>query len=273
MTLSSCNPKLGYGVTNVLSNHYPERLGLVVCLNHSPVFHGVWKAIKQFLHPQTTAKVKLVRSKGKTAELFSKLFDAELSSWLQEEIALNKQKPLPKTQVEFWSPPSSSSEAHDPRGCPAYVSRYLETFHKSCQSHHGAQTSGNATAPGDKAPAPGDTATDPRDKATAQGDTTTAPGDKATGSGDKATAPGVVQVHKPHPNIVDHLSGRRVAAVTLSEEELQERQRAQIVVEADGQRGGGATEGEEEEEEPAYDLDIPKDLQIPASAMPLSAKS
>ena len=259
MTLSSCNPKLGYGVTNVLSNHYPERLGLVICLNHSPVFHGVWKAIKQFLHPQTAAKVKLVRSKGKMAELFSQLFDAELSSWLQEEIALNKQKPLPKAQVEFWSPPSSSSEAHDPRGCPAYVSRYLETFHKSCQSHHGAQSSGNATAPGGKAPAPGDTAT--------------APGDKATGSGDKATAPGVVQVHKPHPNIVDHLSGRRVAAVTLSEEELQERQRAQIVVEADGQRGGGATEGEEEEQEPAYDLDIPKDLQIPATAMPLSAPS
>ena len=73
---------------------------------------------------------------------------------------------------------------------------------------------------------------------------------------------------------MDHLSGRRVAAVTLSEEELQERQRAQIVVEADGQRGGGATEGEEEEEEePAYDLDIPKDLQIPATAMPLSAPS
>lgn len=237
MTLSSCNPKLGNGVTNVLSSHYPERLGLVVCLNHSPVFHGVWKAIKQFLHPQTAAKVKLVRSKAKMTELFSQLFDAALSSWLQEEITLNKQKPLPRAQVEFWNPPPSGSETHDPRGCPAYVRQYVETFRESRRSNHDTQ-----------------------------------PSDKVTPPGDRATPLGVVRVHKPHPNIVDHLSGRTVAAVTLSKEELQERQQAQSMVESDGRRGGGATE-EEEEEELAYDLDIPKDLQIPSTAMPLTAPS
>ena len=46
MSINSCNPRLGYGVTQVMSNHYPERLGLVIILNHSPVFQGVLRAIK-----------------------------------------------------------------------------------------------------------------------------------------------------------------------------------------------------------------------------------
>ncbi|KAK7114039.1 phosphatidylinositol transfer protein 3-like [Littorina saxatilis] len=235
MTLSSCNPKLGYGVTNSLSNHYPERLGQVVCLNHSPVFHGVWKAIKQFLHPQTAAKVKLVRSKSKMTDLFSRLFSAELSHWLLEEIALNKQKPLSKPQVEFWNPPSSSTgkPLHDPRGTPTYVTQYLETFKKACQS----DSDGGSP-------------------------------NLATPLGNEATP---FHVHKPHPNIVDHLTGREVAAVSLSKEELLERQRAQSMVEKEG--GKGEKREGEEVEEGDFDLDIPSDLQIPANAVRLGTGS
>lgn len=127
MTLTACNPKLGYGVTQVMSNHYPERLGLVICLNHSPVFQGVWKAIKVFLHPNTVAKMKLVRSKDKYLKMFQNYFDDEFTDWLMEEIRLNKQKPLSKTQAEFWNCPGEQSK-HDPRGCPSYIAKYIDNF-------------------------------------------------------------------------------------------------------------------------------------------------
>ncbi|OWF45087.1 uncharacterized protein LOC110457500 [Mizuhopecten yessoensis] len=127
MTLTACNPKLGYGVTQVMSNFYPERLGLVICLNHNPLFQGVWKAIKVFLHPNTVAKMKLVRSKDKYMKLFEIYFNEELTEWLLEEIRLNKNKPLSKTQFEFWNPPVEQG-THDPRGCPSYVTKYIDTF-------------------------------------------------------------------------------------------------------------------------------------------------
>uniref|UniRef100_A0A0B7AAM4 CRAL-TRIO domain-containing protein n=1 Tax=Arion vulgaris TaxID=1028688 RepID=A0A0B7AAM4_9EUPU len=101
MTLSACNPKLGYGTTNILANHYPERLGLVVCVNHSSLFHGVWKALKKLLSPGTVSKVKLVRSEAKIQQLFSNYFSLELANWLLEEITLNRQKPISIGQREF----------------------------------------------------------------------------------------------------------------------------------------------------------------------------
>ncbi|XP_033754934.1 uncharacterized protein LOC117337900 [Pecten maximus] len=133
MTLTACNPKLGYGVTQVMSNHYPERLGLVICLNHNPVFQGVWKAIKVFLHPNTVAKMKLVRSKDKYLRLFQTYFDDELTNWLMEEIRLNKSKPLSKTQIEFWNPPDEQSK-HDPRGCSSYITKFIDSFDRSHSS-------------------------------------------------------------------------------------------------------------------------------------------
>ena len=70
ISLPAYNPRLGYGATQLLSDHYPERLGMVICINHNQVFHGVWKAIKIFLHPNTIAKMKLVRSKRKVSCLY-----------------------------------------------------------------------------------------------------------------------------------------------------------------------------------------------------------
>jgi hypothetical protein len=110
-----------------MSNHYPERLGLVICVNHNAVFQGVWRAIKAFLHPNTTAKMQLVRSKKKINEAFGKYFSDELSNWLLEEMALNKQKPLLSSQREFWKAPPNGA-AHDPRGCKSYVEKYVEMW-------------------------------------------------------------------------------------------------------------------------------------------------
>ncbi len=124
MTIQACNPKLGYGVSQVLSNYYPERLGLVICINHNRMFAGVWKAIKVFLHPNTVSKMHLLRSKKKIRDLFQKHFSDELTEWLVEEIRLNKQRPVAMSQRKFWTKPPAG--AHDPRGCPSYVEDYIE---------------------------------------------------------------------------------------------------------------------------------------------------
>lgn len=127
MSLPACNPRLGYGTTQVFANYYPERLGLVICIHHNALFQGVWNAFKIFLHPNTVAKMHLLRSKKKVKEEFEKLFSPELNKWLLEEIKLNKKKPLVLSQREFWRAPEDSS-THDPRGCASYVAKYVEPF-------------------------------------------------------------------------------------------------------------------------------------------------
>ena len=133
MTLPSCNPKLGYSVTQIMSTHYPERLGLAICVNHSPVFQGIWNAIKVFLHRNTVAKMSLVRGKKKVRETFDEHFSEELRDWLLAEMKLNKQEPLPHGQLHFWEQPKPDSN-HDPRGCPSYVKKYVDVMSVSEQS-------------------------------------------------------------------------------------------------------------------------------------------
>ncbi|XP_064640917.1 uncharacterized protein LOC135495857 isoform X2 [Lineus longissimus] len=155
ISLPVCNPRLGYGVTQVMSNFYPERLGLVICINHSSMFQGVWKAIKVFLHPNTVSKMKLIRSKKKIMETFEKYFSHELTRWIIDEIHINKQRPLSQIQKEFWKGPKDPF-AHDPRGCPSYVQNYIDTFPIMCRDNK--------------------------------------------------------NVHRPHPNVIDFLSGRDIKA-------------------------------------------------------------
>lgn len=131
MTLSACNPRIGVGIMNIFAAHYPERLGMAICVNHSALFHGVWKAGKRFLCASTVAKFKLVKSESKVRQTFLTYFSGELTTWLLDEMSLNSIKPLPQSQREFWNPPLSD---HDTRGCPAYVKKYVNGFSRSKSS-------------------------------------------------------------------------------------------------------------------------------------------
>ncbi|ESO82698.1 hypothetical protein LOTGIDRAFT_211338 [Lottia gigantea] len=203
MTLSACNPKLGYGVTQALADHYPERLGLVLCINHNAVFHGVWHAIKSFLHPQTVSKMKFIRSKRKVLSSFHKYFSDELTDWLIKEIKNNKQKPIPSSQKEFWN---GAKNGHDPRGCPSYIKEYIEPYFKNVGS---AKPS-----------------------------------------------------HKPHPNIIDTSRGR-VHSITLTAEELKEREQAQA------QAADDATGSDDDDIPDGSGIDIDEVFQIPSDAAKL----
>ncbi|XP_045193588.1 uncharacterized protein LOC123549513 [Mercenaria mercenaria] len=132
MKVTSCNPRLARAVEQITSNHYPERLGACVCVNHGPLFHAFWKAVKHFIPPTTVRKVHMERHHEKIEVLFSELFPDELKHWLYEEIRLNKLHPLPKQQKEFWT---TTHTGHDTRGCKSYVEKYLNNLqldeHKS----------------------------------------------------------------------------------------------------------------------------------------------
>ena len=130
--MASCNPKLGYGCSQILANMYPERLAMMICVNHSPVFQGVWKAIKVFLDPNTANKVQLSRSKDKINKLFSDLFPQDLAKWLKDEIELNKQKKIPLSQKQFWEFPMDP-RAHDPRGAMDYIMNHIEPYIMHCR--------------------------------------------------------------------------------------------------------------------------------------------
>jgi len=150
MSLTACNPRVGHGLATAMGTYYPERLGLVICIHHNPVFHGVWNAFKIFMDPKTAANMHMLRKKSKFSEAFFRLFDKELATWLMDEVTLNKLRPMLASQRQFWkgvdagaastlsnepSPTTSKRKTleslarrHDPRGCPSYVRHYIEPY-------------------------------------------------------------------------------------------------------------------------------------------------
>ncbi|XP_033122866.1 CRAL-TRIO domain-containing protein C3H8.02-like [Anneissia japonica] len=128
MTLSACNPRLGNAVNSAMANHYPERLGHVLIVNHSWLFEGAWRAIKIFIHKNTLAKARLARG-DKIEKCFEEFFDPSLVRWFLQELRLNKHKPMLPSQKTFWKPPNDP-DSHDPRGCPDYVKKYLNPYYK-----------------------------------------------------------------------------------------------------------------------------------------------
>ncbi|KAK6939450.1 CRAL-TRIO lipid binding domain, partial [Dillenia turbinata] len=64
--------------TNILQNHYPERLAMGFLYNPPRIFEAFWKVVKYFLDPKTFQKVKFVYPKDKdSVELMKTYFDME----------------------------------------------------------------------------------------------------------------------------------------------------------------------------------------------------
>lgn len=122
-SLPCCNPKIGKQFVQTFADNYPEHLNRFYLINHNPMLQGVWKAIKVFVDPNTAKKVKLVK-KERMESLFEERLGPELAVWLREEIRLNRTS-ISETQLRFWQAPQEPG-AHDPRGAPSYVKKYIE---------------------------------------------------------------------------------------------------------------------------------------------------
>ena len=55
------------------------------------------------------------------------IMSTELVEWLMQEAALNKQRPVPNSQLNFWCKPRDPA-AHDPRGCAAFLRSHIDPF-------------------------------------------------------------------------------------------------------------------------------------------------
>ncbi|KAL3723845.1 hypothetical protein ACJRO7_035937 [Eucalyptus globulus] len=65
-------------IINVLQGHYPERLAVAFLYNPPRIFEAFWKAVKYFLDPKTSEKVKFVYPKKKdSVELMQTFFDMD----------------------------------------------------------------------------------------------------------------------------------------------------------------------------------------------------
>ncbi|XP_022083934.1 random slug protein 5-like [Acanthaster planci] len=128
LTLAACNPILARAVNHVVAEHYPERMGLVIGVNHGIFFEGIWRGFKLFIHPRTASKLRLCRGQH-VDETFRELFPDDLREWLHQEIELNSQRHVSQAQIQFWRKPEQDG-AHDPRGCPSYVSQYIDRYNK-----------------------------------------------------------------------------------------------------------------------------------------------
>eukprot|EP00735_Rhodelphis_limneticus_P006238 TRINITY_DN18619_c0_g1::TRINITY_DN18619_c0_g1_i1::g.1072::m.1072 TRINITY_DN18619_c0_g1::TRINITY_DN18619_c0_g1_i1::g.1072 ORF type:complete len:375 (+),score=40.74,sp/Q55CU8/RSC5_DICDI/25.74/5e-19,CRAL_TRIO/PF00650.15/3.5e-27,CRAL_TRIO_N/PF03765.10/6.5e-05,CRAL_TRIO_N/PF03765.10/4.7e+03,CRAL_TRIO_2/PF13716.1/1.6e+03,CRAL_TRIO_2/PF13716.1/0.024,Metal_resist/PF13801.1/0.019,Zip/PF02535.17/9.5 TRINITY_DN18619_c0_g1_i1:66-1127(+) len=130
--LRACNPQLAKATNDVLANHYPERLGMLLAVNPPSVFHYFWKAISRFIDPKTGGKIRFLH--GAKTEDLAEIFDTELTQWLMKEIKENKGLPKNKKQLEFWKKPSNASD-HDPRGCESYIKAYIDIEHPPENGH------------------------------------------------------------------------------------------------------------------------------------------
>uniref|UniRef100_A0A803L6S4 CRAL-TRIO domain-containing protein n=1 Tax=Chenopodium quinoa TaxID=63459 RepID=A0A803L6S4_CHEQI len=75
---TSLSVRTARDIINILQNHYPERLGIAVLYNPPRIFYAFWRAVKYFLDPKTSQKVKFVYPKNKdSAELMRSYFDVE----------------------------------------------------------------------------------------------------------------------------------------------------------------------------------------------------
>lgn len=68
--------KTARDIINILQNHYPERLAVVFLYNPPRIFQAFYKAVRYFLDPKTSQKVKFVYPKNKdSVELMKTFFD------------------------------------------------------------------------------------------------------------------------------------------------------------------------------------------------------
>ncbi|KVI02830.1 hypothetical protein Ccrd_018868 [Cynara cardunculus var. scolymus] len=78
MNASNIQLKTTRDILNVLQNHYPERLAIVVLYNPPKIFQAFYKVVSYFIDPKTHQKIKFVYPNDKAStEIMKSYFDTE----------------------------------------------------------------------------------------------------------------------------------------------------------------------------------------------------
>lgn len=97
-------PSMGMSVIRTIQDHFPERLGKVLCLNPPTMFWVLWKMFYPVIDPVTRTKVEFLYTEDKPSayESFPKLFPPHLSHYLYDFYNRSK-KNLPAVPL-VWRP-------------------------------------------------------------------------------------------------------------------------------------------------------------------------
>lgn len=185
--MSQFNPKIAKELISTLATAYPEHLDKLIIVHHNVIIHNIWKAIKVIVDPRSVKKMHFIKKDEKIRMTFDFLFPKELSTWLYDEMRLNRVDPIAPSQREFWKPPITCRH-HDPRGTQSYINQFVDPYLK-----YALTAEMQAANPAAATPA-------------------------ATSNGSAGAFPEPIHLtfHRPHPNIVDYQMGRLVEPVPRS---------------------------------------------------------
>lgn len=75
-SLSNAPPiNIALETLNILSNHYPERLGTAIMTDTPWIFGVFWKAVSPFINPVTYNKIIFANGEAEKQKVFSRYFD------------------------------------------------------------------------------------------------------------------------------------------------------------------------------------------------------
>lgn len=114
------------------AEYYPERLGHFIALDPPSVFNILYKVVKHWIDPATTAKITFVRNADAAASFQHLSFPEPLIDWLHLEIQENRRKAAVKSKVYSYMDlevlVNSGTELiqagrHTPYGPPQFLER------------------------------------------------------------------------------------------------------------------------------------------------------
>lgn len=133
--VSDVDTSLARVFLNVSAEYYPERLGHFIVLDAPSVFNILYKMVKPWIDPVTTAKITFVGT-AESAALFKQLsFPEPLIDWLQEEIRENRKKSVVRSKVYSYAAleqlancagneiVETKAPGHSPYGPPQFMER------------------------------------------------------------------------------------------------------------------------------------------------------
>mmetsp|Transcript_3868 Transcript_3868/g.11192 ORF Transcript_3868/g.11192 Transcript_3868/m.11192 type:complete len:319 (-) Transcript_3868:579-1535(-) len=100
--MSDVDPGMARTFLHVSAEYYPERLGHFVVLDAPSVFNVLYKIVKPWVDPATTAKITFVgvHPAAQMRSAFKRLsFSDELIDWLSDEIEENRNRKIVKSKV------------------------------------------------------------------------------------------------------------------------------------------------------------------------------
>lgn len=97
-------PSMGLGVIRTIQDHFPERLGKMICINPPTMFWVLWKLFQPVVDPVTKTKVEFLYTEDKPSvyESFPALFPPHLAQFLYDSFNRSKNN-LPAVPL-VWHP-------------------------------------------------------------------------------------------------------------------------------------------------------------------------